>query len=365
MPAAFNAFFSAATSQAPYDYQRRLAGAASMEGSAPSDLSADPSSETLVKEEALAKMEPFPCRSQLINIPTGLGKTAAVVLAWLWNRVALQRPDWPRRLVYCLPMRTLVEQTEGEVKKWIGNLLAQADALGFSPAVRADLQWLFEHSPVVLMGGEEQDDARRDWDLYPEKPAILIGTQDMLLSRALNRGYGMSRYRWPMHFGLLNNDALWVFDETQLMGAGLATACQLEAFRRDRVVRPSGETSWFGNRSVTWYASATSNPTALETREWRGCVREPGFSFELSTGESSTTSGPIAGADLVSRKSLWDTRARARPGDWRDSGCAPVHVDCRPVGSVFSAATYAPDMQHCGSRPCGTYRFALQTQILG
>jgi len=294
MPAAFNAFFSAATSHAPYDYQRRLAGAASMEGSAPSDLSADPSSETLVKEEALAKMEPFPCRSQLINIPTGLGKTAAVVLAWLWNRVALQRPDWPRRLVYCLPMRTLVEQTEGEVKKWIGNLLAQADALGFSPAVRADLQWLFEHSPVVLMGGEEQDDARRDWDLYPEKPAILIGTQDMLLSRALNRGYGMSRYRWPMHFGLLNNDALWVFDETQLMGAGLATACQLEAFRRDRVVRPSGETSWFGNRSVTWYASATSNPTALETREWRGCVREPGFSFELSTGESSTTSGPIA-----------------------------------------------------------------------
>lgn len=52
-----------------------------------------------------------PCASQLIDIPTGLGKTAAVVLAWLWNRVALQRNDWPRRLVYCLPMRTLVEQT--------------------------------------------------------------------------------------------------------------------------------------------------------------------------------------------------------------------------------------------------------------
>ncbi|HRN37371.1 MAG TPA: hypothetical protein PLV70_08480 [Flavobacteriales bacterium] len=53
-----------------------------------------------------------PCTSQLIGIPTGLGKTAAVVLAWLWNRVALQRADWPRRLVYCLPMRGLVEQTE-------------------------------------------------------------------------------------------------------------------------------------------------------------------------------------------------------------------------------------------------------------
>jgi hypothetical protein len=25
------------------------------------------------------------CQSRLIDIPTGLGKTAAVVLAWLWN----------------------------------------------------------------------------------------------------------------------------------------------------------------------------------------------------------------------------------------------------------------------------------------
>ncbi len=55
-----------------------------------------------------------------------------------------------------------------------------------------------------LWGGEESG----DWDMHPEKEAILIGTQDMLVSRALNRGYGMSRYRWPMHFGLLNNDAL-------------------------------------------------------------------------------------------------------------------------------------------------------------
>jgi len=34
------------------------------------------------------------------------------------------------------------------------------------------------------MGGEE----KTEWDLYPEREAILIGTQDMLLSRALNRG---------------------------------------------------------------------------------------------------------------------------------------------------------------------------------
>ena len=41
--------------------------------------------------------------SLLINVPTGLGKTAAVVLAWLWNTVVLtlRTPPiasrWPRR----------------------------------------------------------------------------------------------------------------------------------------------------------------------------------------------------------------------------------------------------------------------------
>jgi CRISPR-associated endonuclease/helicase Cas3 len=167
--------------------------------------------------------EDLTCRSLLINIPTGLGKTAAVVLAWLWNRVHLKSEKWPRRLVYCLPMRTLVEQTEREVRTWLVRLARKHT----KPRDGSQLRWLALHSPVILMGGEE----KTDWDLHPERPAILIGTQDMLLSRALNRGYGMSRYRWPMHFGLLNNDCLWVMDETQLMGVGIETSAQLDGFR--------------------------------------------------------------------------------------------------------------------------------------
>ena len=64
-------------------------------------------------------------RPELIDIPTGLGKTDAVVLAWLWRRrFAGQqlRAATPRRLVYCLPMRTLVEQTEKKARMWLGNL---------------------------------------------------------------------------------------------------------------------------------------------------------------------------------------------------------------------------------------------------
>ncbi len=179
---------------------------------------------------------------ELIDIPTGLGKTDAVVLAWLWRRRFADeetRAATPRRLVYCLPMRTLVEQTEKKAKMWLKNL----DLLSEKPggAELADTnkwKWTTETEETdldktriavtVLMGGEDKD----DWDLYPERDAIIIGTQDMLLSRALNRGYGMSRYRWPVHFGLLNNDCLWVMDEVQLMGVGVETSAQMQAFCR-------------------------------------------------------------------------------------------------------------------------------------
>ncbi|TDU67137.1 CRISPR-associated endonuclease/helicase Cas3 [Prosthecobacter fusiformis] len=220
MPAPdFSTFFSTASGpdRQPYDYQSRLAAE--------------------------------PCQSRLISIPTGLGKTAAVVLAWLWNRVghpqADHRNQWPRRLVYCLPMRTLVEQTRDEAKKWL-----EAHGLlwdGKEPHTgKVGLH--------ILMGGEDAD----PWDLYPEEDAILIGTQDMLLSRTLNRGYGMSRYRWPMHFGLLNNDCLWVLDETQLMGVGVETSAQLDGFRHLAKWLQYGPCQ-------TWWMSATLEDARLAT----------------------------------------------------------------------------------------------------
>ena len=150
----------------------------------------------------------------LINVPTGAGKTKAILGAWLWRRL-IKSHSVGRRLLYCLPMRTLVEQTRDVAEKAIENLKRML------PERFKDL------NAYVLMGGDVTD----EWDGWPERECILIGTQDMLLSRALNRGYAMSRFRWPLHFGLLNNDCLWVFDEVQLMSDGLATAAQLAAFR--------------------------------------------------------------------------------------------------------------------------------------
>ncbi len=110
----------------------------------------------------------------------------------------------------------------------------------------------------VLMGGVEAG----DWVAKPERPAVLIGTQDMLLSRALMRGYAASRANWPMEFALLHDDIQWVFDEVQLMGAGRATSAQLEAFRRREAGcadRPNGRPA----RSL--WISATLDPVWLKT----------------------------------------------------------------------------------------------------
>jgi len=37
----------------------------------------------------------------------------------------------------------------------------------------------------------------------------------------MNRGYAAGRARWPLEFGFLNSDCLWVFDEIQIMDTGL------------------------------------------------------------------------------------------------------------------------------------------------
>jgi len=174
---------------------------------------------------------------RLIRVPTGCGKTAAVIGAWLWRR-RIDPQHTPTRLVYCLPMRVLVEQTRDLARDW-----AQKSETGTQV--------------YTLMGGEIDE----EWEFDPEKPAILVGTQDMLLSRALNRGYAMSRYRWPVHFGLLNNDCLWVCDEVQLMGDGLGTTAQLQALRR--------KWTTYGAATATWWMSATAGRTWLKTADYK------------------------------------------------------------------------------------------------
>ncbi len=174
----------------------------------------------------------------LLNVPTGVGKTATAILGWLYRRRHADqaiREKTPRRLVYCLPMRTLVEQTRDCAIQWLdrlgefaGTVAYETTGGGLIDSYSLDVTRADAVAVHVLMGGSKSD----NWAEHPERDAILIGTQDMLLSRALNRGYAARRGRWPTEFGLLLSDSLWVFDEVQLMGNALATSVQLDAFAK-------------------------------------------------------------------------------------------------------------------------------------
>lgn len=210
----YRELFKSATGNVPYPYQERLAAAA----------------------------------PAVLDVPTGLGKTEATVLAWLYRRIH-DPQNTPRRLMYCLPMRSLVEQTRNRIRACLDRL----------SGVGVDVPEL-----EVVMGG----DVGEKWFRQPERACVVVGTQDMLLSRALNRGYGMSRFQWAMTFGAANDDAYWVIDEVQLQGVGAVTAAQLQAFR-DR----------FGtfHRTETTLASATIDAAWFETADFSLSGRSTAF----------------------------------------------------------------------------------------
>ncbi len=264
----FETFFEKCSTHSPHPYQRLLAT-----GDWP---------ETLI-------------------IPTGFGKTAAVLVAWIWkirqSREPVKNPTTHRRLLYCLPMRSLVEQTEDVAKTWIdkANKILGVD-------IKLD----------VLMGGRSEGPrGLPDWMLYPDCPAIIIGTQDMLISAALMRGYGTSRYRWPLDFALLHNDALWVFDEVQLTGATLPTSAQLEAFRRTlHCLRPS-HTLWM---------SATLDPQWLKTVDF----------FPKDSGRDHD----LGNDDLTKTEHLWKARKQLKLLD----------LDSSKIGNKAGRKTYADEL---------------------
>lgn len=193
----------------------------------------------------------------LLNAPTGAGKTNAVLGAWLWRRIT-NPESVGRRLIYCLPMRTLVEQTREVAKTALENLVRDKITVNGKEITSESF------SVHTLYGGDVSD----DWDIYPEREQIIIGTQDLLLSRALNRGYAMNRFRWAFHFGLFNNDCLWVFDEVQLFGDGLATTAQLAAFREN-----TEKFGTFGKSNSLWM-SATLDKDWLRTVDFNAPVDE-------------------------------------------------------------------------------------------
>jgi CRISPR-associated endonuclease/helicase Cas3 len=186
-----------------------------------------------------------------LSLPTGSGKTSLMVV-WLLA-LATAKSTVPRRLVWVVNRRVVVDQATGQA----GQL---RDSLKSLPALLAPLSQLGarRHDEVLAIStlrGELADNG--EWSDDASRPAIIIGTVDMVGSRLLFSGYGDSRRMRPRHAGLLGHDALIVNDEAHLTPAFAELLVQVQQTIHQRsLIRPF----WTMRLSAT---QRHSNPSDL------------------------------------------------------------------------------------------------------
>jgi len=115
-------------------------------------------------------------------VPTGLGKTSVIAI---WFLARLENASLPRRLVYVVNRRTVVDQTTDEVTKLRGKL----SEIGMS----------VDDLAISTLRGQFADN--REWSADPSRPAVICGTVDMIGSRLLFGGYGVGFKGRPLHAG--------------------------------------------------------------------------------------------------------------------------------------------------------------------
>lgn len=180
--------------------------------------------------EDVTNNKPFPWQGKLYSelmqkrfrthcdVPTGLGKTS-VIAVWLLalahhaQNGSLDR--FPRRLVYVVNRRTVVDQATREVERLRDALTGKPELKLVADALRA-LSIQPEGQPLAIstLRGQFADNA--EWRNDPARPAVIVGTVDMVGSRLLFSGYGCGFKSKPLHAGFLGQDVLFIHDEAHL-----------------------------------------------------------------------------------------------------------------------------------------------------
>ena len=175
-------------------------------------------------EEVLANGWP-----ELLDIPTGAGKTTALDVALY---CLAQAPDrMPRRTVLVVDRRIVVDQGAAHARAVLHRLqeATSGPALWAAQVLRSLWNGEKEDPPfavAVMRGGMPRDN---DWARRPDQPVLGVSTVDQVGSRLLFRGYGVSSRSASIQAGLIGNDTLILLDEVHL---AVPFAQTLDAIRR-------------------------------------------------------------------------------------------------------------------------------------
>jgi len=144
----------------------------------------------------------------------------------IWLSVLAHNPCVvPRKLIYVVNRRTVVDQTSDEVLE----MLKRLEDLPIKSQL-ADLAVIdAEGSPVAVSTLRGQMADNRLWSADPCRPAIIVGTVDMIGSRLLFGGYRIGFKLRPLHAGFLGQDAVLIHDEAHLEPAFQQLLEEIEA----------------------------------------------------------------------------------------------------------------------------------------
>ncbi|MFT4045597.1 MAG: type I-U CRISPR-associated helicase/endonuclease Cas3 [Solimonas sp.] len=221
-----------------------------------------------------------------VSVPTGLGKTAvmAIWLAALAQQMQAGKLLLPRRLVYVVDRRAVVDQATQfaeDLRTNLGKPEAKElrAALGLSEG---------EALPISTLRGQFVDN--REWLQDPSRPAIVVGTVDMIGSRLLFEGYGVSRKMRPYHAGLLGADTLVLLDEAHLVPPFEALLAEI-----------AGDVVRYGARAEAERALVPPFKLLPLSATGRRPIAQP---FLLEPGDFDQVKEPLAHQRLFAKKRL-------------------------------------------------------------
>lgn len=180
------------------------------------------------------------------DVPTGLGKTSVMTI-WLialGHLLKEKERKIPLRLVYVVDRRVIVDQATDEAEKlWKALDQALSDtssALHPLAQILRTASLKGNESLIALSTLRGQKADNREWCLDPSRPAIIVGTVDMIGSRLLFSGYGkVGINHRSLQAGLLGQDTLVVIDEAHLSPVFVATLLDIkQAIQKTPLLRP-------------------------------------------------------------------------------------------------------------------------------
>jgi CRISPR-associated endonuclease/helicase Cas3 len=180
--------------------------------------------------EALTGVFPFPWQQEpyrrlvsadfpaSASIPTGLGKTSVIAIWLCALATETKATAIPRRLVYVVNRRTVVDQTTTEVERLCAALKGNSELAKIRNklATLSALPLPHDASPLAVSTLRGQLADNGEWCADPTRPAVIVGTVDMIGSGLLFSRYTRGFKTRPLYAGFLGQDSLLVHDEAHL-----------------------------------------------------------------------------------------------------------------------------------------------------